>query len=145
MRPYLRTDLTKNRYSVKTRREVNEDRNYFQVYDSEQQVYVGDTYKGAQGRANACQGFINCFEDSLDLNEQEWKRRADSFDYMRKLDYWSGILRMAVKEGKMHKFTEAMRKLRYFGERQNNLDSGRAVCFDCDEDKDDCSGNCRTT
>ena len=64
---------------------------------------------------------------------------------MRKLDYWSGILRMAVKEGNVREFTEAMRKLRYFGERQYNLHLGRAICFDCDEDKDDCSGNCQTT
>ena len=143
MRTYLKTDLTKNRYKVKTLRQ--DGINYFKVYDAEQQKHVGTTYKGELGRGKACDGFIQCFEDSLDLNEQEWKRRASMFNYMRKLDYWSGILRMAVKEGNMPKFTEAMRKLRYFGERQNNLDSGRAVCFDCDEDKDDCSGNCRTT
>jgi len=141
----MTTDLTKNRYVVRTRRSVNEDRNDFQVYDNEQQVYVGDTYKGEQGRANACVGFINCFEHSLVLSERDWKERAQKFDYMRKLDYWSGILRMSVKEGNVREFTEAMRKLRYFGERQYNLHLGRAICFDCDEDKDDCSGNCQTT
>ena len=78
----MTTDLTKNRYVVRTRRSVNEDRNDFQVYDNEKQVYVGDTYKGEQGRANGCVGFINCFEHSLVLSERDWKERAEKYDYI---------------------------------------------------------------
>jgi len=135
-----KVDLTKNRYKVVT---IETPMEYGDEVITTKQYKVEDTVYDKPGEV--FYNFIEAFERSLDLNEIEWKYRNEQYNYKRKIEYWTMRLKEYVEEGDMEYVSRAISKLRYFGERQLNLDLNRAVCFECLEDRDDCpSGRCTT-
>ena len=131
-------DLTKNRYKVVT---IEAPMEYGDEVITTKIYKVEDTVFDKPGEV--FHDFTEAFERSLDLNESEWTYRNQQYNYKRKLEYWTMRLTVYLEEGDMERFALAIKKLRYFGEKQLNLDLSRAVCFECLEDRLDCpSGRC---
>jgi len=138
----MRTDLTKNRYHIEKAMDMVAygdemlEMMCYKIYDSVKGEYIWE-------KPYANFEYKECYEKCLDLNYEDWQLRKHDYDYHNKLEYWADRLQEYLASNEMENVARAIKKLRYFGEMQLNLDMKRAICFECLEDRDDCpSGRC---